>query len=103
MPEYTGRVRLRTRPFPLEIGGEAAVLAERQAGRDRYGVRGTPTLMLADGAKLRAPLAEPRLRSRRIVGIGRLPCYGDDCLDATRSLFERALASGLSGLETSES
>ena len=73
---------------------EAAVLAERQAGRDRYGVRGTPTLMLADGAKLPAPLAAPRLRNRRIVAVGRLPCYGDDCLDATRAIFERALAGG---------
>ncbi|MGI8915183.1 MAG: DsbA family oxidoreductase [Chloroflexota bacterium] len=70
----------------------AAALAERQAGRDRYGVRGTPTLMLADGTKLPAPLAEPRLRNRKIVAIGRLPCYGESCRDAVRALYARALA-----------
>jgi predicted DsbA family dithiol-disulfide isomerase len=203
LPEYAGRVRLRTRPFPLEIGGEpaprdileqewwlaalqepeaefapfrgddwpattlpafhaawaaarqgeasghdydlrirraffaqgrnigrpevlleiaqeagldhdrftrdmhddaarAAVLAERQAGRERYGVRGTPTLMLADGIKLPAPLAEPRMRNRRIVAIGRLPCYGESCRDAVRALFERALASGFAHGEADE-
>ncbi len=73
---------------------EAQVLAERQEGRDRYGVRGTPTLMLADGTKLSAPLAEPRLRNRRIVAIGRLPCYGDSCRDAVRALFDRAVTAG---------
>jgi predicted DsbA family dithiol-disulfide isomerase len=82
--------------FDRDFTGEearAAVLAERQVGQGRYGVRGTPTLMLGDGTKLRAPLAEPRLRQRKIVGIGHLPCYGDVCLDATRNLFDRALAS----------
>jgi predicted DsbA family dithiol-disulfide isomerase len=73
---------------------KAAVLAERQSGRERYGVRGTPTLMLADGTTLPAPLAEPRLRNRRIVAIGPLPCYGDACRDAVRALFDRALAAG---------
>jgi len=75
-----------------EAGAE--VLAERQAGRDRYGVRGTPTLMLADGTKLPAPLAAPRLRNRRVVAIGRLPCYGDSCRDAVRALFNRAVTAG---------
>jgi predicted DsbA family dithiol-disulfide isomerase len=73
---------------------KAAVLAERQSGRERYGVRGTPTLMLADGTKLPAPLAEPRMRNRRIVGIGRLPCYGDSCRDAVRALFDHAVTAG---------
>jgi predicted DsbA family dithiol-disulfide isomerase len=82
-----------TRDFASEEAG-AVVLAERQLGQERYGVRGTPTLMLQDGTKLRAPLAEPRMRNRKIVGIGRLPCFGDACLDATRALFERALAGG---------
>jgi predicted DsbA family dithiol-disulfide isomerase len=92
--------------FERDFAGEdarAAVLAERQAGQDSYGVHGTPTLMLADGTKLRAPLAEPRLRNRRIVGVGRLPCCGDACLDATRALFERALTSGASDVEMSGS
>lgn len=81
--------------FRRDVGSAeagAAVLAERQAGRERYGVRGTPTLMLGDGTKLRAPLAEPRMRDRKIVAVGRLPCYGETCRDAVRALFERALA-----------
>jgi hypothetical protein len=48
--------------------------------------------MLADGAALVAPLAEPRMRERKIVAVGRLPCYGESCRNATRALFERALA-----------
>jgi len=83
--------------FGHDFAGEearATVLAERQLGQQRYGVQGTPTPMLVDGTTLQAPLAEPRMRNRKIVGIDRLPCYGDACLDATRALFERAHARG---------
>lgn len=69
----------------------AAVLEERRIGQERYHVRGTPTLMLADGTKLRAPIAFPVMRERKVVAVGRLPCCGDTCLDATRALIERAL------------
>jgi predicted DsbA family dithiol-disulfide isomerase len=73
--------------------GEARdqILAEGRLGRERYKVRGTPTLMLPDGTKLHHPIAEPRMRRRRVVGVGALPCHGDGCLDATRALFEHAL------------
>jgi predicted DsbA family dithiol-disulfide isomerase len=69
----------------------AAVLEELRIARERYRVRGTPTLMLADGTKLRAPIAFPVMRERRIVAVGRLPCCGAGCLDATRALVEQAL------------
>lgn len=69
----------------------AAVLAEGQRGREQYGVRGTPTLMLPDGTRLHHPIAFPRMRQRRVVGVRPLPCCGDDCLAATRELFEAAL------------
>lgn len=73
--------------------GEArtAVLAEAQFGRERYRVRGTPTLMLADGTRTRHPIAFPRLEERQIIGVAALPCCGDGCLEATRAIFERAL------------
>ena len=71
-----------------------AVLAEARAGQERYRVRGTPTLMLADGAKLRSPIAFPQMREHRITGVMPLPCHADECLQATRDLLERALASG---------
>jgi hypothetical protein len=67
------------------------VLEEGRLGRERYGVRGTPTLMLADGTKLRHPIAAPRMRGRKIVEVAALPCHGAGCLDATRALFEQAL------------
>jgi hypothetical protein len=54
-------------------------------------VRGTPTLMLADGTRLRLPIAFPIIRNRRIVAVRPLPCIGAGCLDATRALFARAL------------
>ena len=72
----------------------AAVLAEARAGQERYHVRGTPTLMLADGAKLRSPIAFPQMREHRITGVMPLPCHADECLQATRDLFERALTVG---------
>jgi hypothetical protein len=32
-----------------------------------------------------------RMRERKVVGVQTLPCCGAACLEATRSLFERAL------------
>jgi hypothetical protein len=48
--------------------------------------------MLADGTKLRHPIAFARMREERVVGVTPLPCHGEGCLEATRALFERALA-----------
>jgi predicted DsbA family dithiol-disulfide isomerase len=75
-------------------GARAVVRAEARLGRERYGVRGTPTLMLADGTRLRHPVAYPRMEDRRVVGVATLPCGGAGCLDATRALVERALRHG---------
>jgi predicted DsbA family dithiol-disulfide isomerase len=72
----------------------AAVLAEAQEGREHYRVRGTPTMMLPDGERLRPPLAFPKLVDRKIVSIKPLPCFGDGCTDAIRDLFETALRQG---------
>jgi protein-disulfide isomerase-like protein with CxxC motif len=69
----------------------AAVLEECRLGREQYKVRGTPTLMLADGSKLRSPIAYPVMQEHRIVRVQKLPCCGEGCLTATRELFERAL------------
>jgi predicted DsbA family dithiol-disulfide isomerase len=69
----------------------AAVLAESRIGREQFHVRGTPTLTLADGTHLKLPIAFPRVRANRIVGIAPLECAGEACSDAMRSLFERAL------------
>ncbi len=80
--------------FVRAIGsGEAraSVLQESQLGRERYKVHGTPTVMLADGTRLRLPIAFPVMRERKIVGVDTLPCCGEGCLDAMRRLFEQAL------------
>ncbi len=80
--------------FTRRLGGaeaRTAVLQETQLGRERYNVRGTPTLMLADGNRLQAPIAFPTIKERKIVAVGKLPCCGESCLDATRNLFEKAL------------
>jgi predicted DsbA family dithiol-disulfide isomerase len=69
----------------------AAILEEARLGQERYRVRGTPTLMLDDGTKLRHPIAFPQMRDARVVGVMPLPCHGDECLEATRHLFERAV------------
>lgn len=69
----------------------AAVLEEHRVGREQYRVRGTPTLMLRDGTRLRHPIAFPIVREHRIVGVTPLPCCGEGCLETTRALFEKAL------------
>ena len=74
-----------------------AVLAEAALGRERYHVRGTPTLMLADGTRLNLPIAFPHLRDRRIVAMDPLPCVGAACDESIRALFERALVTDRQG------
>ena len=69
----------------------AAVLEQGRLGRDIYNVRGTPTVMLSNGTKLRHPLAYPKIKADKIVSVGRLPCFGEGCYAATRELFENAL------------
>jgi predicted DsbA family dithiol-disulfide isomerase len=70
------------------------VLDEFQLGRERYHVRGTPTLMRPDGSQLEPPLAEPIMRHRKVVAVQPLPCCGEACLEATRALLEQAAQDG---------
>ena len=69
----------------------AAVVEDARLGREQYRVRGTPTLMLADGTKVRLPIAYPRMEDRKVVGVAALPCCGEDCVEATRRVIEQAL------------
>ena len=69
-----------------------AVLAEGKLGKERFGVRGTPTTMLADGTRLQLALAFPKMSGARIISVTPLPCYGESCREATRGLYEQALA-----------
>ena len=71
-------------------GARAAVLEESRLGREQFRVRGTPTLTLADGTHLKLPIAYPRIRANRIVGIAPLQCVGEACSNEVRALFERA-------------
>lgn len=73
--------------------GEAriAVLEEGQSGKEIYKVHGTPTVMLSTGKKLRHPMAYPNIENGKILSVGKLPCCGEDCDEATRVLFEQAL------------
>lgn len=72
----------------------AAVTEESRIGREQFSVRGTPTLTLADGTHLHLPIAFPRIKGGRVVGVAPLECAGESCSVAMRALFERALASG---------
>jgi predicted DsbA family dithiol-disulfide isomerase len=78
--------------------GEArpAVVEEARLGRERYRVRGTPTLMLADGTKLRHPIAYPHMEERKVVRVVALPCCGEGCLDATRAVIDQAVQASAS-------
>lgn len=74
-------------------GGEAraAVLEEGRLGKEVYRVRGTPTVMLSDGKKLRHPMAYPNIENGKILSVSKLSCCGEGCYEATRELFEQAL------------
>jgi predicted DsbA family dithiol-disulfide isomerase len=78
--------------------GEAgpAVVEEARLGRERYRVRGTPTLMLADGTKLRHPIAYPHMEERKVVRVAALPCCAEGCLDATRAVIDQAVQASAS-------
>ncbi len=85
---------LDARAMERDLDGGAAragVLAEAREGVERYHIRGTPTLTLADGKRLRLPIAFPVIKAGRVAGVGKLPCAGEDCVAATRALFEQAL------------
>lgn len=69
----------------------AAILAEGKLGKEHFGVRGTPALMLSDGTRLRHPMAFPKIKNGKILSVGRMSCYGESCYDATRQFFIRAL------------
>jgi len=69
----------------------AAVLEEGRLGKEKFGVRGTPTIMLSDGTKLRHKMSYPNIKDGRIISVGKLPCCGEGCYEATRELFEKAL------------
>jgi predicted DsbA family dithiol-disulfide isomerase len=95
--EIAEEAGLDARHFERAIkSGEAreAVIKECRSGKERYGVRGTPTLMVPDGTKLKLPIAFPTIKERKVVGVKPLPCCGEGCLDATRNLFEEALRRG---------
>jgi len=68
-----------------------AILEEGRIGKEVYKVRGTPTVMLSDGKKLRHPMAYANIENGKILSVGRLPCCGEGCYEATRELFEQAL------------
>ncbi len=68
-----------------------AVLEEGRLGKEKYGVRGTPTIMLSDGTKLRHKMSYPNIKDGRIISVGKLPCCGEGCYEATRELFEKTL------------
>ena len=69
----------------------AAILAEGKLGKEKFGVRGTPTAMLSDGTKLIHKMSYPKIQNYKIVSIGKLPCCGEGCYEAARDLFEKAL------------
>lgn len=73
-----------------DLAIRAAVLEEARLGRDRYGVRGTPTVMLADGASIDMPFAEPHFEHGRVAAVKPLPCRGQECLDITRQMIDQA-------------
>lgn len=92
--EIASEAGLNLKRFTQEFDSGIArqhILDEGQLGRDKFRVHGTPTIMLADGTKLRHPIAYPKMEDGRILQVGILPCRGEECIEITRGFFERAL------------
>jgi predicted DsbA family dithiol-disulfide isomerase len=92
--EIAREAALDMRRFERDVASPAArsaVMEESRIGREQFRVRGTPTLTLADGTHLHLPIAFPRIRADRILGIAPLECVGEGCSGAVRALFDRAL------------
>ena len=92
--EIAAEVGLDRERFARDVAGgqaRAAVVEEAQLGREQFRVRGTPTLMLSNGTKLRPPMAYPHMEDRKIVSVPPLPCRGEECLEATRAAIDQAL------------
>jgi len=68
-----------------------AVIEEGRLGKEQFGVRSTPTLMLSSGKRLRQPIAYPHSKNDKIVSVTPLPCAGESCYEATRELFRQAI------------
>lgn len=97
MLELAGEAGLDMDQFTRQFtSGEAraAVLEEGRLGYERFGVRGTPTLMLNDGTKFRHPMAYPKMQDEKIISVGRLPCCGEGCYEAIRDIFNDAMRIG---------
>jgi protein-disulfide isomerase-like protein with CxxC motif len=93
-PGLAGEVGLEVPAFTRLFESErprAAVLEEGRLGKEQYGVRGTPTVMLSSGKRLRHPIAFPAMRDDLVTAVQPLPCCGEGCYAATRALFEQAL------------
>ena len=94
--EEVGLDRQRFDQDAADGEARAAVVEEARLGRERYRVRGTLTLMLADGTKLRHPIAYPHMEERKVVRVAALPCCGEGCLDATRAVIDQAVQASAS-------
>ncbi len=69
-----------------------AVLEEGRLGKEQFGLRSTPTLMLSSGKRLHQPIAYPHSENDQIISVDPLPCCGERCYEATRALFNQVLA-----------
>lgn len=95
MRDIAAETGLDIAAFERDFASGAAapeVIAEARLGRESYRVRGTPTLMLSTGKKIRQPIAYPRMENDIITGVAPLTCAGDTCIEATRTTIEAALA-----------
>jgi predicted DsbA family dithiol-disulfide isomerase len=82
--------------FDRDVGSpeaRPAVIEESRVGREEFKVRGTPTLVLGDGTRVRLPFSHPTLRERKVVAVSPLPCVGEGCDAAIRAIFEQAIES----------
>jgi predicted DsbA family dithiol-disulfide isomerase len=94
MREIAGEAGLDRAAFERDFASgmaASAVVEEARLGREQYRVRGTPTLMLSTGKKIRHPIAYPAMENDLITAISPLTCAGDGCIEATRAAIEAAL------------
>lgn len=94
MEDLAREVGLEMAQFGRDFASGAArnaILEEGRLGKESYGVRGTPTIMLGDGTRLRHKIAYPKIDDGVVLAVGRTPCCGTGCDPDIRDLFEKAL------------
>lgn len=70
---------------------QTAVLEDGKLGKEKYHVRGVPTIMTSNGTRFHHPIAYPEVLEGKIYSVGKLPCCGEGCYQIIRDMFTQTI------------